>query len=358
MKTRAFAFMLGAIVLGAAALAGSADDIDNCCFVDRQCSSDQQWIDGYWAFQNNQCPAPAQSQPTGGAPAQVDNCCFVDRLCNSDQEWTDGYWAYQNNQCGAPSQTPASSQPTGGAPAQVDNCCFVDRQCSSDQEWNDGYWAYQNNQCGAPTSSQPTGGAPSQVDNCCFVDRECHTDQDWISGYHAYQNHQCGARGQTGNPHPGIKLVGDADMVAYYEQALDRLRDRLPHRYAYTVNGLDRIEQFRNEGWSQVDVVLRTFFVKWIDGFSSHNRSNIRESAILVHEACHVHRYDAGYRVGVCDHEGYTREELFCREKELEVVIELGAPTHVIDSVRDTVARTRAGIQTPIPEGGCEAYQS
>ncbi len=38
-----------------------AGDINNCCFVDRQCSSDQEWTDGYWAFQNNQCAAPGQS---------------------------------------------------------------------------------------------------------------------------------------------------------------------------------------------------------------------------------------------------------------------------------------------------------
>ncbi len=113
MKTRAFAFMLTAILLGAAALAGSVNAIDNCCFVDRQCQSDQDWVNGYWAFQNNQCSAPAgslepvSSQPTG-APAQIDNCCFVDRQCHTDQEWVDGYWAFQNNQCTAAGQSERS----------------------------------------------------------------------------------------------------------------------------------------------------------------------------------------------------------------------------------------------------------
>ena len=43
----------------------------------------------------------------------VDNCCFVDRQCNSDQDWVHGYWAYQNNQCAAPSpnQSDSSQQP-------------------------------------------------------------------------------------------------------------------------------------------------------------------------------------------------------------------------------------------------------
>ena len=36
-------------------------DIDNCCFVDRECKSEKQWIDGYYAYQNNQCGAPGQA---------------------------------------------------------------------------------------------------------------------------------------------------------------------------------------------------------------------------------------------------------------------------------------------------------
>lgn len=90
-----------------------ASNIDNCCFVDRICTSNQEWRDGYWAFQNNQCAAPASSpqqtlsQPVSSSPAQIDNCCFVDRQCNTDSEWTSGYWAYQNNQCAATAQSPA-----------------------------------------------------------------------------------------------------------------------------------------------------------------------------------------------------------------------------------------------------------
>ncbi len=36
-------------------------DIDNCCFVNRQCQTDQEWVDGYWTYQRNECPAPAPS---------------------------------------------------------------------------------------------------------------------------------------------------------------------------------------------------------------------------------------------------------------------------------------------------------
>lgn len=53
---------------------------------------------------------------TAVATANTDNCCFVDRQCSSDQEWPDGYQAFRNNQCPAPraSGAPASPQPAGG----------------------------------------------------------------------------------------------------------------------------------------------------------------------------------------------------------------------------------------------------
>ncbi len=45
--------------------------------------------------------------------SEVDNCCFVDRQCQSDEEWENGYWAYRNNQCPAPSQLAAAVVPAG-----------------------------------------------------------------------------------------------------------------------------------------------------------------------------------------------------------------------------------------------------
>lgn len=96
-----------------------------------------------------------------GALEQIDNCCFVDRQCNGDEEWTDGYWAFQNGQCPAPSssQPNSSAPPANSAPANVDNCCFVDRQCQTGQDWTDGYWAYQNGQCGSPSQARHIGSA-------------------------------------------------------------------------------------------------------------------------------------------------------------------------------------------------------
>ena len=86
------------------------------------------------------------SEQTVSQPANnIDNCCFVDRQCNSDQQWTDGYYAYQNGQCTAPaqSQTQTSTQPVSNVPAQANNCCFVDRQCATDEDWTNGYYAFR-----------------------------------------------------------------------------------------------------------------------------------------------------------------------------------------------------------------------
>ena len=138
--------------------------IDNCCFVDRLCMSNAEWVSGYWAFQNNECAAPSQqqpaaslqSQPQPAASTEIDNCCFVDRQCISDEEWVNGYWAFQNNQCSAPSrqQQPRSSQsqPQTETSEAVNNCCFIGWQCNADEEWTGGYFAFQQGQCDSSQS--------------------------------------------------------------------------------------------------------------------------------------------------------------------------------------------------------------
>ena len=81
--------------------------------------------------------------------SQIDNCCFVDRQCTVDAEWVSGYWAFQNGQCGAPLQTglklPLTS--TGSDSSEVNNCCFIGWQCNTDEEWARGHWAFHLGQC-------------------------------------------------------------------------------------------------------------------------------------------------------------------------------------------------------------------
>jgi hypothetical protein len=91
-------------------------------------------------------PAIAQN-----AQSVVDNCCYIDRQCATNYDWVSGYNAYQNNQCGAPTQqrqaASASSQAQPAASEEINNCCFIGWQCNTNTEWVGGYFAFQANQC-------------------------------------------------------------------------------------------------------------------------------------------------------------------------------------------------------------------
>ena len=280
-----------------------------------------------------------QTQTSTQTASNIDNCCFVDRQCSTDQEWADGYWAFQDNQCAAPagSQTQTSTQSTTTVSSQIDNCCFVDRQCATDREWTDGYWAFQNNQCGSPvqtqtqtqTSTQPVSVDPGQGDNCCFLGWQCNTEDDWLTGFYAFQSNQC--------KHPGIALEGSPGFVLQMEQALDMLKNRAPHWYNYTIRGLDKIKQVLPPTPCCVGVSLegRTFSIDYSDdppagySFDSHTTHN---AGMLVHEACHVHRYEAGLEAG-----GYPGEK-DCLEKQLQATLEINSTSGWIHSYRRTLA--------------------
>ena len=128
------------------------------------------WLADWVNFSRVESGAPSGSQqPT----AQIDNCCFVNRQCATNQEWTDGYWAYQRNECpsGQP-VAPVSAPVSAPAGQPIDNCCFVNRQCVTNQEWIDGYMAYQNGQCAAPGQLQratPSGSLPRIEGSDIFI---------------------------------------------------------------------------------------------------------------------------------------------------------------------------------------------
>ncbi|MCY4537136.1 MAG: SH3 domain-containing protein [Chloroflexi bacterium] len=275
-------------------------NIDNCCFVDRQCHSDQDWTNGYWAFQNGQCaaPAPAQpqspAQPASNIPAGVDNCCQVDRQCHTAADWENGYYAFRDNQCAAsaPAQPQAQSpaQPVSNAPAAVDNCCQVDRQCHTEADWTNGYYAYQNGQCdGSPqpqSPAQPAGGIPEGSDNCCRVNRECHSEADWVSGWLAFRHFQCQIPPAT----QGISIKGSPQFVSQVSNALQLLQDRAPQWWKYATRGLNTIKMVPEGSPSVVHPDSKTYD----ETLSEVLRKGTGEAGLvyvifgIVHEACHV----------------------------------------------------------------------
>ena len=113
------------------------------------------WLD--FTRIDSQPPQPS-SQPSTSTQPQVDNCCFVDRQCARQAEWENGYYAFQNGQCQPParssshstmSQTRQSSQLV-----QINNLCFTVRVCRTEKEWIAGYIAFQQQN----VASQAPGG--------------------------------------------------------------------------------------------------------------------------------------------------------------------------------------------------------
>ena len=268
---------------------------------------------------------------TSPAPqADVDNCCDVNRQCATNKEWVDGYWAYQRNECpvGGTSAAGSTAQPVSAAPANLDNCCFVDRQCQTDQQWADGYWAYQNNQCAAPTQSltatQPLSSAPDSVDNCCFVGWQCQTDQQWHDGYWAYQNDSC--------EHPGIVIEGSPRFTSMMKRVLEMLKAGAPQWHNYVLNsGLQRI-RMTPPGYTGFSTHGMTYSQGYDDSFVQDEFYHIAIAGILTHESCHAYQWITGTAtIG-------WRNEIHCVEAQLAVHEALDPICRECNWYRDIIA--------------------
>ncbi len=282
------------------------------------------WLANWVNFSRLDSSEPAGSQqPT----SQVNNCCFVDRQCQSDQEWIAGYWAYQNNQCAAPGQSqPATqTQPVANSFAPVDNCCGIDRQCSSDQEWTDGYWAFQNGQCAAP--AQRAISVPATGGNCCSLGWQCYDEDERAHGYWAYQINQCAGLPQTSAvtlTGPVPRIEGSSRFVSHITATLKFMKSVSPDWYNYVITGADSIVEVPVPGWelkaectepvydpvTQItsvtclsDVCTARAYARdrkvtlescWIDSSSNLYSNQLDTAGALGHEACHIHTHAEG----------------------------------------------------------------
>ena len=231
-----------------------------------------------------------------------------------------------------------SQQPT----AEIDNCCYFDRECQNDHEWIAGYWAYRNGQCAAPAQPQPAtpaqyvASAPATVDNCCYVDRQCQTDDDWLTGYWAFQNNQCPAAPaqQTASSAPTRPVIRGSDrFVRHVGLVLDWLASQAPEWYHYVISGLSIIVEVPvpDQGTEQVCTALAytrerkaSLETCWtnsyqLDGLGAR-MDKYSTAVALGHEACHVHRYEAGF---VYDSTTSEQEEFECRKIGMGVGVAL-----------------------------------
>lgn len=288
--------------------------IDNCCSIDRQCDTDQEWTDGYHAYQVGQCDGPVRSQPATANASQIDNCCFVDRQCNTDEEWLSGFHAFQSNQCDGV-QPQGSSQPLV-IPEGVDNCCSLGWQCHTDEDWRSGYQSFQDNQChNAQRQSSLSLTIPEGVNNCCFVNRQCNTDEDWQNGYAAFLHYQC----RTDLP---VRIEGSHYFQSVVQAAFYLLREEAPLQYAYAISGLNNVKQLplRDQNTYGGNVVCtedKTYYSQRGNSEKyNFERHVISEAGLLVHEACHCHRHDAGLDLDWTIPYNRIANELPCYEEQ------------------------------------------
>ena len=268
------------------------------------------WID-YTRVENSAQPA-AQT----GASTVIDNCCFVDRQCQSDQEWTNGYWAYQNGQCAAPAQSQSGTTPppASNAAGPIDNCCFAGWHCQSELEWAQGYYAYRDNQCEAtPGARTPV----SNADTCCHQGWDCTIPSDWILGESVYALFDGECLIPETSSVDGVIIEGSDAFVVKMKEALDLLKNRAPQWYAYVIKAPFKIRQ---SYWSGASNTLeRSINVQAFEVFAN----TVRQAHVLVHEACHIQRWLAGLHRYETDLQ-QRKEEALC-----ELVVD-----YMLDSVR------------------------
>ena len=303
----------------AAAGAQPQTQIDNCCFVDRQCLNDAQWVDGYWAYQNGQCPTPAQSQPQiqvqsgTGTPAlstrdDIDNCCHLDRECHSEEQWRAGWVAFKNLECWDEYHAWYRTPDPGAFPAAgSDNCCTAPGWlCLNDLHFERGRDAFIHfNHCNQriiPTYL-PSYQYYDIVDNCCHLGRDCQTEADWQRGHSDFVHFKCEFSVPLINSMP-VQIGGSATFKTNMRAVFSLLKAKSPSYFNYVSRGLDFIDQHgdypigsQHGGADYVycDWPQRTYYSGLSDNMAGNWwRVIVQQINRMVHEACHCNRLAAG----------------------------------------------------------------
>ena len=306
----------------------NVSNVDNCCFVDRQCHTDQEWADGYWAFQNGQCAAPAQSQPqtvpqpqTQAQPQtqpsaqpydtsleKIDNCCHLDRECHSEEEWRAGWLAFKALECWDEYRIWWAAPHPGAVPASgSNNCCTAPGWiCNTDEHFDAGYRAYRDNSHCSPRvrlEYMPYYRHIYATDNCCDLGRECHSDADWQRGYTDFLYFRCSIDIPVVNNVP-VQIQGRQAFVSRWIAAFSLLKAQSPRFYDYAIAGLNAIKEGSDGNPKVIGCGVfcgseKTVYCEWGEDFNHTDHQSIAVFAsIIVHEACHCHREEKGYPGG------------------------------------------------------------
>ena len=238
----------------------------------------QVWLADWVDFSRIDSIAPPASPALPAPSGPVDNCCYVDRQCHSDLDWMGGWHAFQNGQCAAPAQpqpaTPA--QPVASAPANVDNCCYVDRQCHSDLDWMGGWHAFRAGQCAAPGQphrATPSGSMPRIEGSDIFV-QHIITSLNWLKRLSpAWYNY----------------VVNGMDLIVEVPTS-PRGTMEFHNHYDFYTKSCSASVSIRERR-----VEVQTCWMEWtMLGTGPPEFDQPDTVGMLAHEACHVHTREAG----------------------------------------------------------------
>lgn len=131
-----------------------------------------------------------------------------------------------------------------------------------------------------------------------------------------------------------IPIDGPDFIVARANSALTILKEKAPEWYAYVALAVDRIRGY--EDGSALDTVSGQAYARPHLGtvyLSRHAASGAggNVTGIIVHEACHIHEYEAGVRLQNFE------SEITCHTMELYALEALGLPKSALEPVRNTI---------------------
>lgn len=294
------------------------------------------WLASWVAYSRLDNITETSSQPASNTASQVDNCCFVDRQCTTDREWTDGYWAFQNGHCAAPpqSQSGTSAPPASMQSGPIDNCCFAGWVCRTDQEWINGFHAYHHGQCEASPVLQH-----GTANSCCQLGWNCTNALDqWLGEKVVNEGFECGmpverAYGRT-------VLAGSETFMAQTIAALEYLKSRVPHWYAYIVNGVPKI---RGGPWGPGTFAFAGIAFNIAPPHAEEGP--VVYAGTMLHEACHVNRNIDGSDTTTGPYNtvhGFSVEENICETMREGALTEANPSRPANPWLRDAIAFYRS----------------
>lgn len=299
-------------------------DVDNCCFVDRHCETEQEWEDGYWAHWHGHCPAPVYSEtwvqpdpqpvvkpgalpalwsPTGlRNPYDIDNCCHLDRSCHTDEEWKAGYVAFKELECWDLYHAWARTPIPGYMPASgSDNCCTAPGWlCLNDKHYEKGRWAFSDyGHCNprVRVNYLPTSQYYDATDNCCHIGWDCQTSADWERGYSDFLHFRC----EFSVPlisHIPVQVVGSPAFTRHTRVMFSLLKARSPYYYDYAARAMDKHIQKSPSGHRThnpscgAENIHLSAFPDVLE--SNYWKTFLHQTSVVVHEACHCVREHSG----------------------------------------------------------------